>query len=289
MRTGDRAKSFSDSVLSTQSPSLSLWEKAMKLAGRVAIVTGSSRGIGKDIALAFAAEGADIVVAARSETEPDPRLPGTIYDTAREVEALDRRALAVKTDVTNEEEVASLVQRTLDTFGRIDILVNNAAVLVPRGILDLPTRHLDLHYRVNLKGPILCIRAVLPTMLQQGQGWIINISSRAAQFPGPGPYKDVQPIRAFMYTATKAALERLSQALAVEYQAQGISVNVLSPVGRVRTPGNVFGMTPPGGTPEPFETAEAMGKAAVFIASQAPPSFTGNILFDEEMVQQHQL
>jgi citronellol/citronellal dehydrogenase len=261
----------------------------MKLAGRVAIVTGSSRGIGKDIALAFAAEGADIVVAARSETEPDPRLPGTIYDTAREVEALDRGALAVKTDVTNEEEVATLVQRTLDTFGRIDILVNNAAVLVPRGILDLPTRHLDLHYRVNLKGPILCIRAVLPTMLQQGQGWIINISSRAAQFPGPGPYKDVQPIRAFMYTATKAALERLSQALAVEYQAQGISVNVLSPVGRVRTPGNVFGMTPPGGTPEPFETAEAMGKAAVFIASQAPPSFTGNILFDEEMVQQHQL
>ncbi len=209
----------------------------MKLAGRVAIVTGSSRGIGKDIALAFAAEGADIVVAARSETAPDPRLPGTIYDTARAVEALGRRALPVKTDVTNEEEVAALVQRTRDTFGRIDVLVNNAAVLVPRGIVDLPSRHLDLHYRVNLKGPILCIRAVLP----------------------------------------------------VEYQAQGISVNVLSPEGRVRTPGNVFGMTPPGGTPEPFETAEAMGKAAVFIASQPPQSFTGNILFDEEMVQQHQL
>ncbi len=261
----------------------------MKLAGRVAIVTGSSRGIGKDIALACAAEGADIVVAARSETEPDPRLPGTIYDTAREVEALGQRALPVKTDVTNEEEVAALVQRTRDTFGRIDILVNNAAVLVPRGILDLPSRHLDLHYRVNLKGPILCIRAVLPTMLQQGRGWIINISSRAAQFPGPGPYQDVQPTRAFMYVATKAALERLSQALAVEYQAQGISVNVLSPVGRVRTPGNVFGMTPPGGTPEPFEKAEAMGKAAVFIASQPAHSLTGNILFDEEVVQQYRL
>jgi citronellol/citronellal dehydrogenase len=261
----------------------------MKLAGRVAIVTGSSRGIGKDIALAFAAEGADIVVAARSETAPDPRLPGTIYDTAGAVEALGRRALPVKTDVTNEEEVAALVQRTRDTFGRIDILVNNAAVLVPRGILDLASRHVDLHYRVNLKGPILCIRAVLPTMLQQGQGWIINISSRAAQFPGPGPYTDVQPTRAIMYAATKAALERLSQALALEYQAQGISVNVLSPAGRVRTPGNVFGMTPPGGTPEPFETAEAMGKAAVFIASQPAHAFTGNILFDEEMVRQYQL
>jgi citronellol/citronellal dehydrogenase len=259
----------------------------MKLAGRVAIVTGSSRGIGKDIALAFAAEGADIVVAARSETQPDPRLPGTIYDTAKEVEGVGRRALAIKTDVTSEEEVAAMVQRTLDTFGRIDILVNNAAVLVPRGILDLPTRHFDLHYRVNLKGPILCIRAVLPTMLQQHQGWIINISSVAAQFPGPGPYSAARPTRAVMYAATKAALERLSQALAMEYQTQGISVNVLSPVGRVRTPGNVFGMTPPGGTPEPFEKAKAMGKAAVFIANQPPHTFTGHILFDEEVVQQH--
>lgn len=261
----------------------------MKLAGKVAIVTGSSRGIGKDIAVAFAEEGADVVVAARSETEPDPRLPGTIHETAREVETLGRRALAVKTDVTNEEEVAALVQQTIETFGRVDILVNNAAVLVPRGILDLPTRHFDLHYRVNLKGPILCIRAVLPTMVQQGQGWIINISSVAAKFPGPGPYSDVPSTRALMYAATKAALERLSQALAVEYQAQGISVNVLSPVGRVRTPGNVFGMTPPGGTPEPFEKAEAMGKAAVFIVSQPPRSYTGNIVFDADVVRDHQL
>jgi len=92
-----------------------------------------------------------------------------------------------------------------------------------------------------------------------------------------------------MYAATKAALERLTQGLAVEYQDQGISANVLSPIGRVRTPGNVFGMTAPGGTPEPFEQAEAMGKAAVFIASQPPHTFTGHILFDEEMVRQYQL
>ena len=261
----------------------------MKLAGKVAIVTGSSRGIGKDIALAFAAEGANIVVAARSEQVSDPRLPGTIYETAQAVEALGRHALAVKTDVTDEEQIAAMVQRTVDTFGRIDILVNNAAVLVPRGILDLPTRHLDLHYRVNLKGPILCIRAVLPTMQKQGQGWLINISSNAAIFPGSGPYQDVRSTRAFMYAATKAALERLTQGLAVEYQAQGISANVLSPIGRVRTPGNVFGMTPPGATPEPFEQAEAMGKAAVFIATQPPHTFTGHILFDEEVLRQYQL
>ena len=112
-------------------------------------------------------------------------------------------------------------------------------------------------------------------MLQQGQGCIINISSRAAVFPDQVPTKTCRPLRAFMYAATKAALERLSQGLAVEYQAQGISVNVLLP-GRARADArNVFGMTPPGGTPEPFEEAEAMGKAAVFIASQPVAAFTG--------------
>lgn len=261
----------------------------MKLAEKVAIVGGASRGIGKDIALAFAAEGAKVVVVARSEVEPDPRLPGTIHQTVAEIEAAGGQALAVKADISDEEQVEAMVRHTLDAYGRIDILVNNAAVLVPRGILDLPTRHIDLHNRVNIKGPILCIRAVLPRMLQQQQGWIINISSRAAIFPGPGPYKDVTSTRAFMYAATKAALERLTQSLAIEYQDQGISFNVLSPTGRIRTPGNVFGMTKPGETPEPFEIAEAMGKSAVFICTPDPRTFTGNILFDDETVQTYNL
>jgi NAD(P)-dependent dehydrogenase (short-subunit alcohol dehydrogenase family) len=261
----------------------------MKLADRVAIVGGASRGIGKDIAVALAAEGAKVVVVARSEVAPDPRLPGTIHQTVQEIEAAGGQAIAVKADVSDEEQINSMVARALEAYGRIDILVNNAAVLVPRGILDLPTRHIDLHNKVNIKGPILCIRAVLPTMIEQQQGWIINVSSRAAVFPGPGPYKDVPSTRAFMYAATKAALERLTQALAIEYQDQGISFNVLSPIGRIRTPGNVFGMTKPGETPEPFEEAIAMGKSAVFICAQPPRTFTGNILFDEDVVRIHNL
>src|SRR5262245_23465873 len=264
-------------------------ERAMKLAGKVAIVGGASRGIGKDIAVAFAAEGAKVVVVARSEVEPDPRLPGTIHQTVQEITAAGGQAIAVKADISDEEQVNAMAQSTLDTYGRIDILVNNAAVLVPRGILDLPTRHIDLHNRINIKGPILCIRAVLPTMLQQQQGWVINVSSRAAVFPGPGPYKTPSPSRAFMYATTKAAVERLTQALAMEYQDQGISFNVLSPTGRIRTPGNVFGMTRPGETPEPFEQAINMGKSAVFICCQEPRTFTGNLLFDDEMVQTYKL
>lgn len=261
----------------------------MKLAGKVAIIGGASRGIGRDIALALAREGASIVVVARSEVEPDPRLPGTIHQTVQDILAAGGQATAFKGDVSDEEQVHAMAKHALDVYGRIDILVNNAAVLVPRGILELPSRHIDLHNRVNIKGPILCIRAVLPTMLAQKQGWVINISSRAAVFPGPGPYKDAAPSRAFMYAATKAALERLTQALAVEYQDQGISFNALSPTGRIRTPGNVFGMTKPGETPEPFEEAINMGKSAVFICCQEPHGFTGHLLFDDEVVQQYQL
>lgn len=261
----------------------------MQLTGKVAIIGGASRGIGKDVALALATAGAKIVVVARSEVEPDPRLPGTIHQTVAEIQALGGEAIAVKADISNEEDVDNMTKKTLEAFGRVDILFNNAAVLVPRGILDLPTRHIDLHNRINIKGPILCIRAVLPTMLHQQQGWVINVSSRAAVFPGPGPYTNVPSTRAFMYAATKAALERLTQNLAIDYQEQGISFNVLSPLGRIRTPGNVFGMTKPGEEPESFETAEAMGKSAVFICSQNPRTFTGNILFDEEVVQQHNL
>ena len=262
----------------------------MALDGKAAIVGGASRGIGKDIAMALARAGAKVAVVGRSEVEPDPRLPGTIHQTVDEIKAAGGEAFAIKADVSDEAQIEEMVQQTRDRYGRIDILVNNAAVLVPRGIMDLPTRHIDLHNKVNIKGPILCVRAVLPTMLEQEQGWIITISSRAAVFPGPGPYpEDAAPSRAFMYAATKAAVERLTQHWAMEYQQQGISFNCLSPTGRIRTPGNVFGMTKPGETPEPFEIAEAMGKAAVHICSQPPGSFTGHLLFDDATVEKYNL
>src|SRR5204862_3470916 len=117
-----------------------------------------------------AGAGADIVVSARTETVTDPRLPGTIYTVAKEVEERGRRALPVKADVTKDEELEALVQKTMDTFGRLDILFNNAAILVPGTIRTVQPRHLDLMWRVDLRGLRMAIRYVLDPMAQSGGG-----------------------------------------------------------------------------------------------------------------------
>jgi citronellol/citronellal dehydrogenase len=263
----------------------------MSLDGKVVIITGASRGIGRDMAVALAEAGADVVVAARTEQVTDPRLPGTIHSVAREVEERGRKALPVKVDVTKDEDIEQMVAKTLETFGRIDALINNAAILIPGTARTVQPRHLDLIWRINLRGPLMAIRAVLDPIKQSGGGHIINISSRGGVFPGPGPYTEEQQARGrgAFYGMTKAGLERFSQGLAGEVQADNISVNVLSPQGRIKTPGNVWAQNSRENPDLEFEEAVAMGKCARWILEQPPQSFTGNILFDEEMVQKYGL
>ena len=263
----------------------------MPLTDMVVIITGASRGIGRDMAVALAEAGADIVVTARTEQVTDPRLPGTIYTVAKEVEERGRRALPIKVDVTKDEDIENMVQRTMAEFGRIDGLINNAAILVPGNARTVQPRHLDLIWRINLRGPVMAIRAVLDPMAQTGGGHILNISSRAGVFPGPGPYSDEQQSRArgAFYAMTKAGLERYSQGLAMEVQRENIAVNVLSPQGRIKTPGNIYAVNDKENPDLEFEEAVAMGKAARWILEQAPQTFTGHILFDEEMVMTYHL
>ncbi len=120
----------------------------MVLNGKVAIVTGSSRGIGKAIAVGFAKEGAEVVIASRSETMMNPELPGTIHRTAEEIKALGRRALAIRCDVTSPESVSDMVQKTLDTFGHVDILGNNAGVAFDYPVIETPLKRWELVLRV---------------------------------------------------------------------------------------------------------------------------------------------
>ncbi len=252
------------------------------LDGRVAIVTGASRGLGKDMALSLARAGATVVAVARTESEGASQIPGSLADTVRLIKEAGGGALAVRCDVTRQEDIDHAVAQTLEQFGRIDILINNAAVLIPGTILDMQPRHWDLILRINLTGPFLFCRAVIPVMVQTGGGHVINVSSRGSIGPGPGPYHEVGSGNT-SYGATKAALERFSQGLAAEVFPRRVSVNVLSPHRGIWSEGGHYFRTR-SGTPSYTGwrmSGEVIGDAAALICSQEPGTFTGQILYDE--------
>ncbi len=194
-----------------------------KLEGKVAIVTGAGRGIGKGIALAFAREGADVVIA-----ELRPKLA---KETAEEVRALGRESLAVKTDVRVSGEVEAMVNNTLEKFGKIDILVNNAGVAGTPEVVahaGLPwlieEEHWDATFDVNVKGIYLCCKYVVPHMIKRKSGKIINIASVAGK-----PFWEGAPLL-HHYCASKAAVINFTENLAVVLAEYGINVNDICPV-----------------------------------------------------------
>jgi NAD(P)-dependent dehydrogenase (short-subunit alcohol dehydrogenase family) len=256
----------------------------MELNGKVALVTGASRGIGEYVALELGRAGCAVAVCARTEVVKDKRLPGTIHSVAQAIRDAGGEAEGIYMDMREPESIAAGVAKTVETFGRLDIVVNNAAILVPGTIETIQPRHIDLIWQVDLRGPILLMREAIPHMRKQGGGRIINVSSMAGVFPGPGPYKEARRGGAF-YGMVKAGLERLSQGLAMELQDDKITVNVLSPQGRIKTPGNLFAQNDPENPNLDFEPAFAMAKGARWICEQGP-EFTGNILFDEDLARE---
>lgn len=190
----------------------------MKLAGKAAIITGAGRGIGRTIALALAHDGADVLVASRTLSE--------VAETAEEVRALGRHALALKVDVSNRDEVERMVAQALEEFGKVDILVNNAGIYGPIGpLVDNDPEKWVQTVRINLFGSFLCARAVLPFMIRQRHGKIINLSGGGASSPLPN---------FSAYAASKAAVVRLTETLAEEVRGFNIQVNAIAP-GAVNT------------------------------------------------------
>jgi 3-oxoacyl-[acyl-carrier protein] reductase len=184
----------------------------------VAIVTGAGRGIGRAIALAFAGEGASVIVASRTFSE--------IAETAAQVQALGGRALAVQADVANQADVTKMVEQAVQAFGTVDILVNNAGVQGPIGpLVENDTQGWIRTVMINLIGTFLCCQAVLPMMIQQRRGKIINLSGGGATAPRP---------HFSAYAASKAAVVRLTETLAEEVKPYNIQVNAIAP-GAVNT------------------------------------------------------
>lgn len=253
----------------------------MKLKDKVAIITGSSRGVGKFMAVEMAKEGCHIVVAARTEQEADPKLPGTIYATAEELRSLGVRALPVRTDVTDEESVRAMVEATLAEFGRIDILINNAGIMFPGRLWEIPIKRWDLVMRVNVRGAVLCCQAVLPHMIERRDGVVINISSMAADQSGGGNIS---------YSVSKQALRKLSEGLAEELKEHNIRVFALSPEGLVITPGTMYHRLPEQVPSGPFlEAPEAMGRAVIFLCSDEAKSLTGQHFYSRALLRERGL
>ena len=187
----------------------------MELNGAVAIVTGASRGVGAATAVGLAASGATVVCAARAtEAAPLP-IPGTIDDTVRAITAAGGTAIARPTNLAVDADVEAMVDDTITRFGRVDILVNNAAITFP-GDIELPMKRFDLIFDVDLRAPVIATQRAVPGMIERGTGAIINVSSAAALNYYPGQ---------MAYGMAKAALEHFTVSLAAQVAAHNISVN----------------------------------------------------------------
>ena len=252
---------------------------AGRLAGKVAIITGASRGLGQYCAVGYGREGARVAVAARTEVESDPRLPGTIHDTVRMVDEAGGEGLAVVCNVGDEASVEAMAKKVLDRWGRIDILMTNAAVQPAGFISTIKPKSWELEFNINVHGPFRCVRAVLPAMQTQKSGNIINISSVAA-FGGSH------------YGATKRAIEAMTIGLARELKDDGIAVNAMRPVGGIDTPGLLFGRpaSRPAGFAAPAErparpAPDSYVEAAILLALQTPDTFTGQVYNDAQLIE----
>jgi 7-alpha-hydroxysteroid dehydrogenase len=283
-----------------------------RLLGRAGIVTGGSRGLGRAVALALAAEGAAVAVVGRTEQVWDERLPGTIGETVAEIEAVGGRAVAIRADLTDRDDVARLVGDARDALGPITILVNNAAFTAPGrppvpgagprakpaepaapaepaepaktdpgsakpgwpGFVSTPLRAFRRHFEIAVFAAYELMQMVCADMIEAGGGSIVNITSAASRMPGDGPYPDRSGGILPGYGGSKAALEHLTQCAAFDFADHDIAVNALAPSKPILTPGLAYYAR------EFVDTASAdeFARAAVELALVDPSVVTGRTI-----------
>jgi citronellol/citronellal dehydrogenase len=245
------------------------------LAGKTLLITGASRGIGKAMAIRAARDGANIAVAAKTHRK-HPILPGTIHTAVEEINAAGGRGLAIRLDVRDEDSVTRAVEETVNHFGILDILVNNASAIMLSGTLDLPVKRYDLMFNTNTRGTYLMSRACIPHLLKSANPHVLNLSPPLNL--NPNWFRDH-----VAYTMTKYGMSMCVLGMAEEFRKEGIAFNALWPRTVIATEAlNTFdGII----KPEHCRSVEIMADAAYAILGQEARHCTGNFFLDEDVLR----
>jgi citronellol/citronellal dehydrogenase len=244
------------------------------LRGKTLFITGASRGIGKAIALRAARDGANIAIAAKT-AEPHPKLPGTIYTAAEEIEQAGGKALPLQVDIRDEDQVQAAVQQTADTFGGIDVLVNNASAINLTGTLETPVKRFDLMWGVNARGTFVCSQACIPFLQKAANPHILTLS----------PPLNLDPKwfkRHTAYTISKYGMSLCVLGMAEEFKKAGIAINALWPRTVIATA--AIAMLQGAVQPERCRTPEIMADAAHVILTRDSRAATGKFFIDDEVL-----
>ena len=248
----------------------------LTLKGKTIFITGASRGIGKAIGLRAARDGANIIIAAKT-TEPHPKLPGTIYTAAAEIEAAGGKALACAVDVRFEDQIQAAVAKAVETFGGIDILVNNASAISLTGTLATPMKRFDRMHQVNVRGTFACSQACIPYLLKAENPHILNISpplNLAPRWFGPHG----------AYTMAKYGMSLCVLGMAEEFREQGLAVNALWPRTIIATAA-IMNLLGGEAAMQVSRKPEIMADAAHAILTRASRSCSGNFFIDDEVLR----
>ena len=256
------------------------------LDGKSVLVTGASRGIGQTIAEHLGAEGGRIVCAARTLSEGDHMLEGSLERTVGNIREGGGEATALTANLADPDECIGLAERAAEVYGPIDVLVNNAVLTYFTQVVDYEPHRWQRAFQVNVHAPFLLSRAVLPSMIERGAGAIVNISSASAIGPGRGPYPGPPPKGRVEYGATKAALERFTQGLAQEVTRFGVAVSAVSPSLPVATPGTVLHNVISEGHPD-SEPGSVMAEAVVLLATEPVEKVAGRVCYSQQLLAEY--
>jgi citronellol/citronellal dehydrogenase len=243
------------------------------LEGRVAVVTGSSRGIGRALALRLAREGARVVVTGKSVASTE-RLPGSIHSVVEAIRALGGEALAVRMDIRREEDVEGMIRKAIQEFGRLDVLINNASALWWEPVLKTPPKRYDVMWEVNVRGTYLCCYHALPHLIENGWGHVVTMSPPISMDPSPGRVA---------YATTKMGMTRVALGVAAEHKEDNVASNALWPATLIESQATInWGME----DRSRWRSPEILSDATMEILKSEPKTLTGKQLVDEEFLRE---